>query len=47
MKMVQALDLDLKLRLYHEVAVVPAHDQNFEYINCHVGTGLLRCAKAG
>ena len=47
MKMVQAMNFDLKLRLYHEVAVVPAHDQNFEYINCHSGTGLLRCAKAG
>jgi len=47
MKMVRAMNFDLKLRLYHEVAVVPAHDQTFEYINCHPGTGLLRCAKAG
>ena len=45
--MVRAMNFDLKLRLYHEVAVVPAHDQTFEYINGHSGTGLLRCAKAG
>jgi aldoxime dehydratase len=47
MKMVRAMNFDLKLPLYHEVAVVPAHDQTFEYINCHTGTGLLRCAKVG
>lgn len=32
---------DLKLRLWHEVSVLPAAGQVFEYINCHPGTGLL------
>ncbi|MFJ7316560.1 phenylacetaldoxime dehydratase family protein [Pseudomonas sp. NPDC098747] len=36
---------DLKLRLWHEVAVLPAHGQIFEYINCHPDTGLLAQAK--
>ena len=47
MKMVQAMNFDLKLLLYHEVSVVPAQDQSFEYINCHPRTGLLRCANSG
>jgi aldoxime dehydratase len=32
---------DLKLKLWHEVSVLPAAGQVFEYINCHPGTGLL------
>ena len=32
---------DLKLKLWHEVSVLPAASQVFEYINCHPGTGLL------
>jgi aldoxime dehydratase len=32
---------DLKLKLWHEVSVLPAADQIFEYVNCHPGTGLL------
>jgi aldoxime dehydratase len=29
------------LKLYHEIAVVAADDQRFEYRNCHADTGLL------
>jgi aldoxime dehydratase len=31
-----------RLKLYHEVSVVDAHEQFFEYRNCHPATGLLR-----
>jgi aldoxime dehydratase len=31
-----------KLKLYHEVSVVDAHEQCFEYLNCHATTGLMR-----
>ncbi|MEJ2864307.1 phenylacetaldoxime dehydratase family protein [Actinomycetospora flava] len=30
------------LRLYHEVAVIDAGSQYYEYVNCHAATGLLR-----
>lgn len=30
-----------QLRTWHEVYVLPAHGQRFEYINCHDRTGLL------
>ncbi|MEJ2885510.1 phenylacetaldoxime dehydratase family protein [Actinomycetospora aeridis] len=33
------------LRLYHEVSVVDADSQYYEYVNCHPGTGLLRDAE--
>jgi aldoxime dehydratase len=36
---------DAALRLYHEVVVVPASDQLFEYANCHPLTGMLRVAR--
>jgi aldoxime dehydratase len=42
MKMVQAMNFNLQLRLYHEVVVVKADEQQFDYINCHPQTGLLR-----
>jgi aldoxime dehydratase len=32
------------LRLYHEVSVVDASSQYYEYVNCHPATGLLRDA---
>jgi aldoxime dehydratase len=32
------------LRLYHEVSVVGADEQYYEYVNCHSTTGLLRDA---
>ena len=31
-----------KLKLYHEVTVAQAHEQFFEYLNCHPHTGMLR-----
>lgn len=33
-----------KLRLYHEVSVLDANDQYYEYINCHPATGMMRDA---
>lgn len=41
MRIVQKLNFDLKLRLYHEVSVVSAEATRFEYVGCHPGTGLL------
>ena len=31
-----------RLKLYHEVTVVRADEQMFEYLNCHPSTGMLR-----
>ena len=42
MQMVQTLNFQHKLRLYHEVSVLQAQDQYFEYVNCHSRTGLTR-----
>lgn|SRR5215813_13159929 len=39
--MVQRYRADLKLRLWHEVSVLPPSGQLFEYINCDPDTGLL------
>lgn len=44
MRIVQELNFDLKLRLYHEVSVAAADQQYFEYVNCHPRTGLLNAA---
>jgi len=41
LSMAKTMGDGLQLRLWHEVAVLPAHDQIFEYLNCHSGTGLL------
>lgn len=41
MRYVQALNFTVALKLWHEIVVVPAEAQHFEYINCHPGTGLL------
>ncbi len=41
MKTVQELEFKLDLRLYHEVSVVGASQQFYEYINCHPATGLM------
>ena len=35
---------DIKLKLWHEVTVVPAEMQEYEYVNCHPGTGMLAYA---
>lgn len=43
MRMVQGMEEELRLRLYHEVAVVAPTEQRYEYFNCHPSTGLLRC----
>ena len=40
-KMVQRYGASLKLKLWHEVSVLPAEGQTFEYLNCHPDTGLL------
>lgn len=44
MRIVEQLNFQLKLRLYHEVTVAAADEQFFEYINCHDQTGMLRSA---
>jgi hypothetical protein len=41
MKMAREYRSELKLKLWHEVSVLPATPQIFEYINCHAETGLL------
>jgi aldoxime dehydratase len=43
MRMVQAMNFQLRLRLYHEVTVAKEDEQWFEYVNCHPKTGMLRC----
>ena len=40
-KMVQQLDFQLDLKLWHEVIVLPRGPHVFEYVNCHEQTGLL------
>ena len=42
MRMVQELGGELKWKGYHEVSVLRAEDQRYEYINCHPDTGLMR-----
>jgi aldoxime dehydratase len=37
----------MQLRLWHEVMVLPAEAQIFEYINCHDRTGLMGAADTG
>jgi aldoxime dehydratase len=34
----------MQLRLWHEVMVLPAPAQSFEYVNCHDRTGLMGAA---
>lgn len=41
MQYVQTLNFQIQLRLYHEVSVIPASAQFFEYVNCHPHSGLL------
>ncbi len=41
MKMAREYRAGLRLKLWHEVSVLPVADQTFEYINCHNQTGLL------
>lgn len=41
MRYVKTLNSEIKLRLYHEVSVIPSGAQFFEYINCYPGSGLF------
>jgi aldoxime dehydratase len=41
MRIVQELNFQLQLRLYHEVSVLQPDQQQYEYVNCHPRTGLL------
>lgn len=41
MRYVQALNFQLQLRVYHEVSVLKADEQSYEYVNCHAGSGLM------
>lgn len=41
MRIVQELQFQLKLRVYHEVTVLKPDEQEYEYINCHAKTGLM------
>ena len=45
-KYVRQMNSQIALRLYHEVTVVPAGAQQFEYLNCHPDTGMLRAGGA-
>jgi aldoxime dehydratase len=38
--------VDVKLRLSHEVSVLPAERQHYEYNNCHSRTGMLGAVRA-
>lgn len=40
-KLQKLCDNQMTLRFWHEVAVLPATGQHFEYINCHPQTGLI------
>ena len=44
MKYLGELGPAAKLRLYHEVTVAAASEQQFKYFNCHPRTGMLRAA---
>ena len=46
MRMVQELEFQLDLRLYHEVSVLAPDQQDYEYINCHPATGMLGALSA-
>ena len=41
MRIVQEMNFQLKLRVYHEVSVLKPDEQDYEYINCHAQTGLM------
>ncbi|MEJ0230746.1 phenylacetaldoxime dehydratase family protein (plasmid) [Klebsiella michiganensis] len=47
MRYVKELNFNIALRLWHEIAVVPAESQYFEYVNCHPKTGLLQQDSGG
>jgi aldoxime dehydratase len=41
----QRMDGKAKLRLYHEMFVIRAADQHYEYVNCHAQTGMLKATR--
>lgn len=43
--MAERLGGAIRLRLWHEVAVLTREDQYFEYVNCHPGTGMLAAGR--
>jgi aldoxime dehydratase len=47
MRIVQELQFQLKLRVYHEVSVLKPDEQEYEYVNCHPNTGLLNGVSPG
>lgn len=47
MRIVQELAFQLRLRLYHEVAVLEPDEQHCEYVDCHARTGLMNGPGAG
>jgi aldoxime dehydratase len=47
MRIVQELQFQLKLRVYHEVSVLKPDEQEYEYINCHANTGMLNGLQIG
>jgi aldoxime dehydratase len=46
MKYLSTMGPAAKVRLYHEVTVVQAAQQQFTYLGCHANTGLLRAAQS-
>jgi aldoxime dehydratase len=42
MRYLAALGPAARLRLFHEVTIAAADEQDFEYLNCHPDTGMLR-----
>jgi aldoxime dehydratase len=45
LEMAERLGGDIRLRLWHEVAVLAPEDQYFEYVNCHSATGMLAAGR--
>ena len=46
LKYTKELDNNVSLRLFHEIMVLEADQQSFEYIGCHPGTGMLTTVQA-
>jgi aldoxime dehydratase len=44
MRLIEAANVQPRLRLYHEVAVLAEDEQFFEYVGCHPRTGMLAAA---
>lgn len=46
LKYAKELQNNISLKLFHEVLVVASNQQDFEYIGCHPGTGMLPSRRA-